>query len=229
LEATALIAICYLRKSDFPKAQPYITEVLQNKKVIKTDSTRNKFHKEIIHRFDEEAVMMTLKSSKRNEELDENEIHKQAIVLEQTKDSQEIYAMIGNALPRSSREILFMVDEFSKKQLTFEERKLLPSSEQIIQNDEVGKTVFTSFKRVLYNSICNPDSEVYKAWYTNGIGAFCDKKLITASVVGSLFGLGVTNIIIVIATVALLLRFGLDIYCERYRPEGIMEIRGKKK
>jgi hypothetical protein len=53
LEATALIAICYLRKSDFPKAQPYIMEVLQNKKVIKTDSTRNKFHKEIIHRFDE--------------------------------------------------------------------------------------------------------------------------------------------------------------------------------
>lgn len=122
-----------------------------------------------------------------------------------------------------------MVDDFAKRQLSYEEQKLLPSSQETIKGEITGRTVFASFKRVLYKSICDPQSEVYKVWYTNGIGEFHNKRLVTGSIMGSLAGIGLCNIVIIISAAALLLRFGLDIYCDRYKPSGVMEMRGKAK
>ena len=228
LEATALLAVCFLRKGDFPNSQEHIKEVLTNKKVIKTEATRIKFNKEVIERFNEESVILTIKTDKLIGKEDQDEMHRQALLLEQTKDTAEIYAPLGKSLPKSSKEILFLVDSFSKKQLSYEERKQLPSSEDVIQNDKIGKTVFNSFTRVLYKSLCEPTSEVYKAWYTYGIGAFRDKKLITTSVLAALAGFGIAGNIIIISVIALVMRFGIDIYCDMYKPKGLMEIRGKK-
>jgi Tfp pilus assembly protein PilF len=56
LEATALLAIAYLRKGDIEKAKPFIKDVLQNRNIIKSPTTRAKFNKEIITRFDEEML-----------------------------------------------------------------------------------------------------------------------------------------------------------------------------
>jgi hypothetical protein len=80
LEATALLAIAYLQKNDIEKAKPFIKEVLQNKNVIKTEATREKFNKEIIARFDEECALFSLKSDEKIE-INIDVIHKEVITV----------------------------------------------------------------------------------------------------------------------------------------------------
>jgi hypothetical protein len=111
--------------------------------------------------------------------------------------------------------------------LTYKEQKLLPASEELIKDAPAGRTVFSAFKRVVYNSLCDPKSEVYKAWYSNAVGSVVDKKYITAAVGLALAGQGIGLSALLISATALILRFGLDIYCERYKPAGVTELRRK--
>lgn len=226
LEATALLAIAYLRICEVEKSKPYIKEVLQNKNVIKTESTRSKFNEEIIKRFDEECTLASLKNEKKVS-INLEEAYLKALKYSQTKTEIQLYLELGNSTPKSTKDLLFQIDDFSKNQLTYNERKLLPSSKEFSKNDKVGKTVFSSFKRVLYNSICDPNSEVYKAWYTNGLGAVLDKKFIIVAVSSGLIGFGIGHTALIISACALILRFGLDIYCDMFKPAGLTELRRK--
>ena len=226
LEATALLAIAYLRKTEIEKAKPFIKEVLQNDKVIKTEATRIKFNREIIARFDEECALFSLKTSDKIE-LNTEELHTQVIKLLNSSTDEQLYIAIGKSLPKLTKDILFEVDSFSKKLLPFKEQKLLPQPEEIIKDEQAGRTVFSAFKRVVYKSLCDPTSEVYKAWYTNAAGSVVDKKYIKAAVGLALAGQGIGAIALALSASVLVIRFGLDIYCERYKPAGVTELRRK--
>lgn len=226
LEATALLAICYLRTQKYDDAKPLIREVLINDKVIKTKKTRDKFKKNIIQRFDEEVALYSLKNSQQDEKFSIDDLEKEAVKLIQTKSSEdEIFEYMGFQTPKYTKHLMFEIDDFAKKQLSYTERKLLPSSEETVKNKQAGKTIFSSFKRVIYNSICDPKSEVYKAWYTNGISFVLDKKYIITAVVGALSKINMCVKALIVSAIALVLRFGLDIYCEHYKPKGVLEIR----
>jgi len=226
LESTTLLAICYLRKNEYEKAKPFIQEVLKNEKVIKSERTRRDFHHAIINRFDEEAALFSLKIEK-NEPLDLDEIQREAGMMMSSNSEDGIYLILGKALPKQTKDILFQIDDFSKNQLPTAERKMLPSPKDMIKDEVAGKTVFQSLKRVIYNSLCDPESEVYQAWFKNGLGVVLDKKYITSAIAASLIGLGIGFKALAISGVALVLRFGLDVYCEHYKPTGIMEVRTK--
>ena len=144
-----------------------------------------------------------------------------------TKTEDEIYHYLGKALPKQTKDILFQIDDFSKNQLPSAERKMLPSPKEMIKDERAGKTVFQSLKRVVYKSLCDPQSEVYKAWFKNGLGVVLDKKYISGAIAAALSGLGIGFKALIISAVALVLRFGLEVYCEHFKPLGIMEIRTK--
>lgn len=226
IEATSLLAICYLRKRNYEKAKPLIAEVLKNEKVIKSDRTRHAFHYEIIQRFDEEAALYSLHIEK-NEKLDLDDVQNEAGLMVAQKTVDDIYLFLGKSTPKLTKDILFQIDDFAKNQLTSAERRMLPPPSDMIKDEIVGKTVFESLKRVLYNSLCDPQSEVYQAWFKNGMAIVLDKKYITTAVVTSLTGLGIGFKALTISFIALVIRFGLDVYCEHYKPTGIMEIRKK--
>lgn len=226
LEATALLAIAYLRKNEIENAKPFIKEVLQNKKVIKTDSTREKFNKEIIARFDEECALASLKSNNKVE-TSVDELHHEVIKILNTSTNEQLYITIGKTIPRLTKDLLYEVDKFSKNQLPYKEKNMLPPPEELIKDEPAGRTVFSAFKRVVYKSLCDPTSEVYKAWYSNGVGSVVDKKYITAAVALALTGQGIGIVALAISAAALIIRFGLDIYCERYKPATVTEFRRK--
>lgn len=226
LEATALLAIAYLRKNEIEKAKPFIKEVLENKKVIKTEATREKFNKEIIARFDEECALASLNSNRKTE-INIDELHQEVIKVLETSTNEQLYITIGKTVPKFTKDLLYEVDKFSKNLLPYKEQKMLPAPEEIIKDEPAGKTVFSSFKRVVYNSLCDPKSEVYKAWYSNAVGSVVDKKYITAAVGLALAGQGIGVTALLISAAALIIRFGLDIYCEKYKPATVTEFRRK--
>ena len=224
LEASALLAICYLRTGEYEKAKPLISEVLKNDQVIKSDRTRSIFKKNVIERFDEEVALFSIREE-RKPYFDVTEIQDEAGKLIATKNEEEIYKFLGNSIPQSSKMIMFDIDSFAKNQLTYQERKLLPSPQETIKDEKAGKTLFSSLKRVVYNSICDPKSEVYKAWSTNGLGAVLDKKYLTAAVLVSLAEMNIGLKALAISAVALIVRFTLDVFCDRFKPIGVMEAR----
>ncbi len=113
LEATTLLAICYLRKSQIDNAEPLISEVLKNDKVISSAKRRAEFRKLVIQRFDEEGTLFALKSESR-EHMDEDEIEKEAGLIVATKGEDEIYKALGLSVPDYAINILFRIDDFQR-------------------------------------------------------------------------------------------------------------------
>jgi hypothetical protein len=224
LETTSLLAICYIRMQEIEKAKPYIKDVLTNQTVIKSERTRQVFHSEIINRFNEEVALCSLKSLEKPV-YDENEIEKEVIRIIQSLTEQELFTQIGQASPKATKDLIFLVYDFSTKQLPSIERLALASPEQKIMDAEVGQTVFQSVKRVVYNSLCSPDSEIYKTWFNNGMQMVLAKGYIRTAVISCLVSLGIGVKMIAASIIALIMKFGIEIYCDKYKPIGLMDIR----
>jgi len=226
LEATSLLAVCYLRQEKIERAKPLISEVLNNDNIIKSKRTKQKFRAEIIERFNEETALYSLKN-KNKESFTVEELENEIVKLITQKNDSEIFTTIGENVPQHTKHLLFEVHQFSTKQLPSAERLALPSPEQKIKDEEVGKTVFKSVKRVVYNSICDPKSEIYKVWYTSGMAMVLGKNYIRTAVISCLTGIGIGFKLITASIIALIIKFGLEVYCDKYKPTDLMELRGK--
>lgn len=224
LETISLLAIYYLRIKDVQNAKEYIKEVLQNHSVIRTERTRKVFHGKIIERFNQEVALATLTGFSEFG-IDQDDVEREAIRIIQTLSDDEIYQQIGKYSPQSTKDMIYTVHDYSLKQLPYTQRVLLPSPTQKVDDKEVGLTIYEAVKRVLYNSMCNPESEIYKAWYTNGLTIFLNKKYILTTVVSSLTTLGFGATMIVPFLVALITKFGIEVYCEKNKPLYISQIR----
>ncbi|HTM67352.1 MAG TPA: hypothetical protein VL093_13575 [Flavipsychrobacter sp.] len=223
LESSVLLAICYIRKKDIIAAEPIIREVLVNDKVIKSQSRRTAFRKRVIERFNEECILFGLRDEG-FELLKIDEVDREVVKLMGLTE-EEVYQRLGEAVTYSALNSLLRIDHYSKKQLPSAERKLIGAPLQKSDTPTVGKTLFGSVRRVLYKSICDPDSEIYKTWFNNGMKVVLEKKFIVGAVVSILTGLGIGIKAIAISVVALIIKFGIEVFCDRYKPGGIMELR----
>ena len=113
----------------------------------------------MVARFEEEGLLGAL-AKHQAERLDPGEIENLAAQLIRTKSEDEILYQIGDALPPESIAFLLKVDSIAKRGLTAKEVLYLPGEAQILEKAELGRTVFRSFKRVLWNSLCDPQSGV---------------------------------------------------------------------
>lgn len=224
LETISLIAICYLRQKEIYSAQRYIQKVLKNHTVIKTKRTREVFHFEIINRFNEEVAMATI-TKDMAVYLDEKEVEEEAIRIIQTLSDDEIFSKIGQESPQSTKDLIYLIHDFSTKQLPSAERLALPSPDQKIKDKEIGVTIFESVKRVLYNSLCNKESEIYKTWFNNGMQTLLSKGYIKGAVISCLVKSGIGIPMIASSIIALIMKFGIEVYCTKYKPIYISEIR----
>lgn len=221
LEATSLLAICYLRKGDISDAEPLMAEVLRNQTVIKSERKRRQFRLNIIERFEEEATLASFKG-KYSEKFEPKDLEKEAGKLIQTETEDNLFSGIGKYSPQETKNLILRIEDFARKQLPKGDLKLLPDPRDRIKDEQVGRTVFSSVKRVLYRSLCDPSSEIYQAWFNKGLGFVLNKVYIGGLVVSVLGGVGIGIKPIAIYFTALIIKFGIEVYCDRYKPEGIM-------
>ena len=217
LETTSLLAICYIRKLEVAKAKPYLKEVLTNEKAIPSVSERKIWRQKMINRFKEEVILSSLKSTS-NPVYDEAEIEKEVARIMQSKSEQEIYEEIGLVAPGATREMLAIIYSYSLKQFSSRRSLTLPEPVQQVKNAEVGLTVFESVRRVIYNSLCRPESDIYKSWFNNGMQAILSKQYITTMVTSCLIKLGIGMLLLAAYFIALITKFGIEVYCEKYKP-----------
>lgn len=224
LEATSLLAICYLRKKDLDSARPYMVEALSCEKNIKSVTQRSVFKITLAKRFEDEALLASL-SVEESEYLDIDKIQEDAGNLIRTKHEDEILEMLGASVPAGAIDFVQDVHKESMGLLTYDEKKKLPSPEYFKERKKLGKGVFSAFQTVIWHSLCDKDSEVYKMWFTNGMQAVLDKKYITASIATALAGLNAGVYAIAVYLSALLIKIGIETFCSIYKPSNIMGLR----
>ena len=221
LEASALLAIVYLRQGKITEAEPFMRAVLRNDKIIKSEKRNRQFRLNVIKRFEEEATIASFRNKFR-ERMSARNIQNEAGQLLQQKTDEEIYEMIGKASPPETKQLILKVSEFAKKQLPPADIKLLPSPRDRINDKNVGITVFQASKNVLWRSLCDPKSDIYQAWVHKGIGFFFSKIYLGTAVIQSLTNIGMGIKSLAVPLTALIIKFGIEIYCEKYKPQGVM-------
>lgn len=229
LEATTLLAICYLRKKKLNLAEPLMAEVLQNDKVIKSKSKRFEFRAAIVERFDQEGALAALaESSPYMSANSEKEIHEEAVeILKQGKNEDDIREMLGASVPESVKDYLFRIDSISKNLLSFEQRKRLPGPKEVIKNKNLGSIIFGGFKRKLYKYICDEKSDVYQAWLKDGINSILDSGFIASIVVTALADLRIGASALAARVSAYIMNQGITNFCENNKPSSLMVLRKK--
>lgn len=221
LEAKAFLVVCLLRQKRLKEAEPLIAKVLQGKS-IKDSARRKRFIESITTRYQLESYL-TAVDGYGHETLDHHAIDAAAIEAVRTKTEDELYAEIAAALPKEVIEFVFRVDQATRQQLTMKEVLYLPSPAQLKKRVEQGRSFFASLKLVIWKSLCDPKSEIYKAWYTNGMAHVLSKKYYSIVVTAVLFDLGFTAKAVAIPVTALLMKLGIEVYCERYKPGEILD------
>jgi hypothetical protein len=80
---------------------------------------------------------------------------------------------------------------------------------------------------VIWKSLCDPKSEIYKAWYENGMAHVLSKKYYAIVVSAALIDLGFAAQAVAVPVTALLMKLGIEVYCDRYKPAEILDGRAK--
>lgn len=229
LEATTLLAICYLREKKLNLAEPLMAEVLQNEKVIKSESKRFEFRVAIVERFDQEGALAALAEPSPRTNVDsEKEIHKAAVeILKKGKNEDDISEMLGASAPESVKDYLFKIDSISKNLLSYEQRKRLPGPKEVIKNKNIGRIIFYGFKRKLYKYICDEKSDVYQAWLKDGINSILDSGYLASIVITALADLRIGASALAIRITAFIMNQGITNFCDNNKPSSLMELRNK--
>lgn len=225
LEATTLLALTHLREKNTFSAEPLMAEVLQNETVIKSDAQRDIFRKEVIERFDQEGALAALASC-HPEHKAEAEVHAEAIALLRAgKGERELQESLGATVPQSVKDFLLRVDKLSKNMLPHDQILFLPSPAEVVRNKGVGGVVFSGMKRKVYRYICDEESEVYQAWLHGGLDAILSKGFVASAVVSAMAELRIIFGAVAVGVTAMLLRSGINNFCEQNRPNSLMSLR----
>lgn len=226
LEATGLLGICHLRKKNIEEAKKYIREAVLSINNIRSNARRNQFQKRIIDRIETESILGFI-SVENAKKIDEELIQKEAIKLIQSKSETQIYEQIGQVIPRNLYDAITGIKDYSVNLLPAHDQKLLYPARKTISKAKFGKKIIGSIHRIVWRSVCNPDSQIFKLWnkkipevYNQGY------FLVAVATTYAKFSLGFP--LLASGVLAIMMQYSAKEFCENYSPQDIMiEIKDK--
>lgn len=220
LEASSLLAICFLRQKKTSESKKLIHEAMSKINNIASDRTRHQFQKRLIERIEEECILAELIGAG-EEKLDFKEIEEKAIFLIQRNSDDEILKLIGNSVPVSSIKLLNDVRTYSIKQLPAPDRKLLPAPEKAEKPKQIGLITFAILRRIAWKTFCKPSSPIYKLW-ANRVPKVFNEGYFSAAVITTMGDFRIGIPIIASGLVALIMKYSAEEFCELAKPKGLM-------
>lgn len=220
LEATALLAVCYLRLQMIDKAKDALRVVVTRINTIGSVVRRHQFQERLLMRIDDEIILSQLIG--RNEgTLEPEEMQKDAIRLLQTKSPDELYALIGDLLPASTGFLLGDVRDFATLMLPPCDQKALSAPRDTTPKETIGKKTEAALKRIGWRTLCAPDSSIYKMWKQRIPNVFSEGYFAVAiSTTLAQWKIGIPQLGIGILAIAM--RYGCQDFCDTFKPEGLM-------
>ena len=226
LEASSLLVVCYLRTKHISEAKNLIKEVIAKINNISSDRTRHQFQKRLIERIEEECILTELIGTN-DSPMNVEEVQAKAVLLIQRNSDDEIFKLIGNTVPTASINLLHDVRSYSIKQLPGPDRKMLPSPEKAEQPKKIGKATFAIIKRIVWKTICKPDSSIYKLWKKK-VPKIFNEGYFSAAVVATLGDFRIGLPLIASGVTAIIMKYTAEEFCDLSKPKGLMIDRGKE-
>jgi hypothetical protein len=220
LEATAFLAICYLRQKNVEKAKFHVREAIVCVSNIQTPRRREQFHKRYLGRLEEECVLSGLIEETPGY-IDVDILQDEAVKLLKEKHEDEIIEQLGMSLLGQSAQLLLDVQGFYHKQLPVLDRKMLPAPVTKHGIRELGQKVSAAFKRVAWRAVCDSKSDLYKAWSTNAAYVY-DGKVLIGALAAALKSWKITAMCFAAAMTALIIKWGAAVFCEAFVPDWLM-------
>lgn len=227
LEALSLLAICYIRESNFDRSRELIAKAIDSISNIKSETRREQFHRRLIERLEEESILVGL-IDKNAKPLEIDAVDKKVIYLVTTKSESEIYTEIGTSIPEKSINLLKAVRNYYELRLPAPDTKLLPAPIEENNKEQLGKRANSALRRVAWRAICNRESEIYKAW-NQGLSVVYDKKYITGAIIASFNSVSISASMLAASAAALAIKFGAEVFCETFEPNSMMIDKKDKK
>jgi hypothetical protein len=220
LEAGALLAVVLLRQKKTSEAKKLIRDVISNINNIASDRTRHQFQKRLISRVEEECILAELIGTDEGP-MDGTEIQAKAVLLLQRSSDDELFKLIGNAVPVASINLLSDVRSYSILQLPAPDRKLLPPPEKAQEPKSVGKSTFAVLRRIAWKTFCKPDSPIFKMW-SKKVPEVFNQGYFSAAILSTFGDFRIGLPLLASGVVALVMKYSAEEFCELAKPKGLM-------
>jgi len=227
LEASSLLAVCFLRQKKNSEAKKLITEVITKINNIGSDRTRHQFQKRLIERVEEECILSEL-IGVGDASLDAKEVEEKAIFLIQQSSDDDILKLIGNSVPVAGVQLLSDVRNHSIKQLPAPDRQLLPAPAAAENPKHIGRTTFSVLRRIAWKTFCKPSSPIYKLW-SGRVPKVFNEGYFSAAIVSALSDFRIGVPMIASGILALIMKYSAEEFCEISKPKGLMIGRDENK
>lgn len=225
-QSKALLAVCRIRQGEIHLAQQLSFE-LEDALATATSKRKLLLLSTILDRLRQENYILAMR------EFDEVNLSSDEVFLEAERladlvSDNSLYEQIGKSLPPRLIEMIYFSGSMEPKLLTMNRFLYLPAPAKPETSEQRGKSVFNSVRIVLWRSLCDPESEIYKAWYTQGMSNVFTKKYYSIAVCAALADLGFGFMAVAVPITALLIKSGIEVYCHRYRPAELLVARKKE-
>lgn len=218
LEASTLLAVCFLRKKKITEAKTTIRDAVGSLKNITSASKRRQFQKRLIERVEQECILSEFIGS--NEELDEETVQTKAIELVKSPEDQ-LFEFLGRTLPAGGLSRLADVRNYSILQLPEPDRKALPPPREAEKPSELGKKAFAIVGRIAWKALCQPHTPIYKLW-SQRLPDVYEKGYFAAAIIAALKEWQIGASLFASGIVALAMKHSARDFCEWTKPKGLM-------
>lgn len=223
LEATVLLAVCYLRLKHIEDAKPLIRAVLKRLNDIQSDESRHLFQRKFFDRIEQECVLTELIGTQ-DGIVTEDTVHSRMVVLLENSSENQVYALIGGSLPANAIFALTDVRTYALQQIRPSDIKALPAPCQAQQPPELGKKTLAVFHRIAWRTFCDPESEIFKLW-SKALPAMSNSKVMAGAVAATLNGWSIGLPVLGAGLAAALVKFTAHHFCDAHKPEVFMTTR----
>jgi len=220
LEASTLLAVCYLRQKRYTDAKKLIRGVVSHLAKIQSNSKRRQFQKRLVERIEEECILAELIGVQEGVIIPE-EVHAKAVLLIQRSSDNEIFALLGNSIPSAALLVLNDVRDYSINLIAATDRKLLPAPAIAERPENVGKKAFAVLRRIAWKTFCSPDSELYKMW-SKKIPAVFNKGYFAAAITATMAHWRIGIPLLASGVVALAMKYSAQEFCKLATPKSLM-------
>ncbi len=218
LEASTLLAVCFLRRKKIPEAKAIIRDAVGSLKNITSTAKRQQFQKRLIERVEQECILSEFIGS--GDELDEETVQTKAIELVKTPEDQ-LFEFLGRTLPPAGLSRLADVRNYSILQLPEPDRKALPPAREAEKPSELGKKAFAIVGRIAWKALCKPDTRIYKLW-SQKLPEVYEKSYFAAAIIAALKEWQIGASLFASGIVALAMKHSARDFCEWTKPKGLM-------
>lgn len=221
IEATALLAVCYVRLKRFDEAKPLVRETMLFLNNIKTVTRRRQFQKRFIERIEDETILAELIVESAFP-IEPERIRASAIELIQTKSEEEILRLAAEGIPSNVVLKLQAVRRYLSENVEKEsDVKNLPPPPAELPTTGLGKRVFSVIGRICWKTLCAEDSPVYKTWY-NGLPERFEAAFLPAAVASGFQQYKIASTALAAGICATAMRYAAVEFCDATKPASLM-------